>query len=74
MYMIHVNAPDLFYSTPRPSRQHIGTAKMRGKKHWANKIAVEKHDHVVIKLASDSDSCSDTVFGLGATKFHCTEF
>ena len=27
--------------------------------HWANNIAVEEHEHVVIKLASDSDSSSD---------------
>ena len=33
--------------------------------HWANEIAVEEHEHVVIKLASDTDSSSDTdtVFG-----------
>ena len=31
VYMTHVNAPNLFHSTPRPSRLHIGTAKMRGK-------------------------------------------
>ena len=28
--------------------------------HWANEIAVEEHEHVVIKLASDSDSSPDT--------------
>ena len=28
--------------------------------HWANEIAVEEHEHVVLKLASDSDSSSDT--------------
>ena len=31
VYMTHVNAPNLFHSTPRPSSLHIGTAKMRGK-------------------------------------------
>ena len=59
MYMTHVNASNLFYSIPRPSRHHIGTAKMRGKlvqqAHWANGIEVEEHEHVVIKLASDTD-------------------
>ena len=45
---------------------------MRGKlvqqAHWANETAVEEHEHVVIKFASDSDSSSDTVtaFGLRA--------
>ena len=36
--------------------------------HWANEIAVEEHVHVVIKLASGSDSSSDTdtVFGMRA--------
>ena len=43
MYLIHVNAPNLFHSTPRPSRHFIaGTAKMRVKlaqlAHWANEI------------------------------------
>ena len=78
MYMTHVNKSNLFHSTPRPSRHHIGTAKMRGKlvqqAHWANEIAVEEHEHVVIKLASDSDSSSDIDFGLRPTKFHSTEF
>ena len=60
MYMIHVNAHNLFHLTPRSSKQHIGTAKVRGKAHWANEIAVEEHEHMVMKLASDSDSSSDT--------------
>ena len=68
MYMTHVNAPNLFHSTPRPSRHHTGTAKMRGEivqqAHWANEIAVEEHEHVVTKLASDSDSSSDTYTSL----------
>ena len=36
--------------------------------HWANEIGVEEHEHVVIKLASDSyfSSDTDTVFGLRA--------
>ena len=36
--------------------------------HWANEIAMEEHEHVMIKLAADSDSSSytDTVFGLKA--------
>ena len=68
----HVNAPNLFHSTPRRSRHNIGTAKMRGKlvqrTHWTNEIAVEEHKQMMIKLASDSNSSSDsdTVFGLRA--------
>ena len=33
--------------------------------HWTNEIAVEEHEHMVIKLTLDSDSSSDTdtVFG-----------
>ena len=54
--------PNLFHSTPRPSRHHIGTAKMRGKlvlqTHRANEVAVD--EHMVIKLASDTDTSSDT--------------
>ena len=64
MCMTHVNAPNLFHSTPRPSRHNIGTAKMRGKlvqqAHWTNEIAVEKHEQVCINIDSDSDSSSDT--------------
>ena len=72
MYMTRVKASNLFHSTPRPSKRHIVTAKMRGKlvqqAHCANEIAVEEYEHVVIKLASDSNSSSDTdtVFGLRA--------
>ena len=53
---------------------HIGTANMRGKlvqqAYWAKETAVEEHGHVVIKLASDSDSSPDidSVFGLRAYK------
>ena len=72
--MTHVNSPNLFQSTPQPSRPY-GYRKMQGKlvqqAHWANEIAVEEHEHVVIKLASDSDSSSDTdtIVGLRAYKF-----
>ena len=78
MYMTHVNASILFHSTPRPSRHDIGTTKMRRKlmqqAHWANEIAVDEHEHVVIKLASVSNSSSDTdaVFGLGCFFFGLT--
>ena len=69
----HVNAPNLFHSTPeskpRPSRHHIGTAKMRWKlvqqAHWANEIAVEEHE----QLASDSDSSSDSLCPEGLRNF-----
>ena len=65
MHMTHVNAPNLFRSAPRPSMHRIaGTAEMRGnlgqQAHWANEILMEEHEQVVIKLASDTDSSSDT--------------
>ena len=50
----------IFHSTPFQAKANFGTAKMRGKAHWANGTAVEEHEHVVIKLASDSDSSADT--------------
>ena len=69
MYMTHVNAPNVFHSTPWACRHYIGTAKMRGNlvqpSYWANEILVEEHEHVVLKLASDSDSSSDTDTGFG---------
>ena len=51
-----------------PYRYRNIRGKLVQQAHWANEIAVEDHGHVVIKLASDSDSSSDTdtIFGMRA--------
>ena len=66
MYLTYVTRPIYFiqHHSQEDTILHlyIGTTKMRGNAHWANEIAVKEHEHVVIKLVSDSDS----VFGLRA--------